>query len=127
VENSKSSLTYEALATYSLPRALQDIPQREFARRLGMHETQVSRDERNEYFGIALERAAKILDALNVRLRTLVAIEPLPPSPVARASWWGCWRTKSAVAGDSTSSRIEPPDVSADRSTCSAMESLQSD
>ena len=44
-----------------------------------MHETQVSRDERNEYFGITLERAAKILDALHVRLRTQVAIEPLPP------------------------------------------------
>jgi len=27
----------------------------------------------NEYFGITLERAAKILDALNVRLRTQVA------------------------------------------------------
>ncbi len=54
--------------------------------RLGVRETQVSREERNDYFGITLERAAKILDALNVRLRTQVAIEPLPPSPVARAS-----------------------------------------
>jgi hypothetical protein len=35
---------------------------RELARRLGVHETQVSRDERNEYFGITLERAAKILE-----------------------------------------------------------------
>ena len=51
-----------------------------------MHETQVSRDERNEYFGITLERAAKILDTLNVQLRTQVAIEPLPPSPVVQAS-----------------------------------------
>jgi transcriptional regulator with XRE-family HTH domain len=58
----------------------------ELARRLGVHETQVSRDERNEYFSIALERAAKFLDALQVRLRTQVAIEPLPPSPVAQAS-----------------------------------------
>ncbi len=31
-------------------------------------------------------RAAKILDALHVRLRTQVAIEPLPPFPVAHAS-----------------------------------------
>jgi hypothetical protein len=54
--------------------------------RLGVRETQVSRDERSEYFGITLERAAKILEALNVRLRTHVAIEPLPPSPVAQAS-----------------------------------------
>jgi ribosome-binding protein aMBF1 (putative translation factor) len=67
-------------------RIAQAISQRELARRMGVRETQVSRDERNEYFGITLERAAKILDALNVRLRTQVAIEPLPPSPVAQAS-----------------------------------------
>ena len=35
---------------------------------------------------ITLERAAKILDALNVRLRTQVAIDPLPPFPIAQAS-----------------------------------------
>jgi ribosome-binding protein aMBF1 (putative translation factor) len=67
-------------------RIAQNLTQRELARRLGVHETQVSRDERNEYFGITLERAAKILDALSVRLRTQVAIEPLQPSPVAEAS-----------------------------------------
>jgi len=43
----------------------------------------VSRDERNEYFGITLERAVKILDALNVRLHTKVEIEPLRPMAVA--------------------------------------------
>lgn len=37
---------------------------------------QVSRDERNEYFGITLERAIAILDALNVRLHTKVEIQP---------------------------------------------------
>jgi DNA-binding XRE family transcriptional regulator len=65
-------------------RRAQRITQRDLARRLGVHETQVSRDERNEYFGITLERAAKILDVLNVRLRTQV--DPLPPLPVAQAS-----------------------------------------
>lgn len=63
-------------------RIAQGISQRDLARRLGVHESQVSRDERNEYFGITLERAAKILDALNVRLHTKIAIEP----PVAQAS-----------------------------------------
>jgi ribosome-binding protein aMBF1 (putative translation factor) len=67
-------------------RIAQGLTQRELARRLGVHETQISRDERNEYFGITLERAAKILDALSVRLRTQVAIEPLQPFPVAQAS-----------------------------------------
>jgi hypothetical protein len=41
-----------------------------------VHESQVSRDERNEYFGITLERAVKVLDALNVRLHTKVEMEP---------------------------------------------------
>jgi hypothetical protein len=86
VENSKRSITFEASATYSLHRALRKASPSELTRRLGVHETQVSRDERNEYFCITLERAAKILDALNVRLRTRVAIEPLPPFPVAQAS-----------------------------------------
>jgi ribosome-binding protein aMBF1 (putative translation factor) len=67
-------------------RIAQGLTQRELARRLGVHETQVSRDERNEYFGVTLERAAKILDALSVRLRSKVAIEPLQPSPVAQVS-----------------------------------------
>jgi len=57
-------------------RIAQGISQRELAKRLGTHESQVSRDERNEYFGVTLERAVKILDALNVRLRTTVEVEP---------------------------------------------------
>ena len=57
-------------------RIAQGISQRELAKRLGVHESQVSRDERNEYYGITLERAVRILDALNVRLRTKVEIAP---------------------------------------------------
>jgi len=64
-------------------RIAQGISQRDLARRLGVHESQVSRDERNEYFGITLERAVKILDVLNVRLHTKVEIEPLRPLAVA--------------------------------------------
>ncbi len=65
-------------------RIAQGISQRELARRLNVHESQVSRDERNEYFGITLERAVKILDALNVRLHTKVEIEP--PQEMASAT-----------------------------------------
>jgi ribosome-binding protein aMBF1 (putative translation factor) len=57
-------------------RIAQGISQRELAKRLDVHESQVSRDERNEYYGITLERAVKILDALHVRLHTTVEIEP---------------------------------------------------
>ena len=64
-------------------RIAQGISQRSLAERLGVHESQVSRDERNEYSGINLERAAKILDALNARLRTRVEIEPLQQMAMA--------------------------------------------
>jgi len=56
-------------------RIAKGISQRDLAKRLDIHESQVSRDERNEYFGITLERAIKILDALGVRLRTKVELE----------------------------------------------------
>ena len=57
-------------------RIAKGISQRDLARRLDVHESQVSRDERNEYFGITLERAIRTLDALNVRLQTKVEVEP---------------------------------------------------
>ena len=63
-------------------RIAQGITQRELAKRLGVHESQVSRDERNEYFGITLERAMTVLTALHVRLRTTVEIET-PPREMA--------------------------------------------
>jgi DNA-binding XRE family transcriptional regulator len=48
-------------------RIAQGISQRDLAKRLGVHESQVSRDERNEYFGITLERAIRILDTYFTR------------------------------------------------------------
>lgn len=58
-------------------RIAQGLSQRELARRLNVHESQVSRDERNEYFGITVERAGKILEALGSRLKTRVDIESI--------------------------------------------------
>jgi ribosome-binding protein aMBF1 (putative translation factor) len=52
------------------------LSQRELAERLGVHETQVSRDERNEYFGVTVERVSRILEALGVEVTTKV--ERLP-------------------------------------------------
>jgi DNA-binding Xre family transcriptional regulator len=57
-------------------RIAQGVSQRELAERLGVHETQVSRDERNEYHGITVERANRILEALGVEVRSVV--ESLP-------------------------------------------------
>ena len=41
------------------------VTQRELAERLGVSEPAISRDEHNEYHGISVERAQRILDALN--------------------------------------------------------------
>ena len=60
-------------------RIAQCLTQRDLAKRLGVHESQVSRDERNEYFGISMERAVKILDALNARLHTRIELTPISP------------------------------------------------
>ena len=53
-------------------RIAQGVSQRDLAKRLGVHESQVSRDERNEYHGVTLDRANRVLDALGVDLRTQV-------------------------------------------------------
>ena len=57
-------------------RIAKGVPQRELARRLGVHESQVCKDERSKYAGITLKGAIRILNALNVRLRTIVEVEP---------------------------------------------------
>ena len=57
------------------------LTQRELAERLGVHESQVSRDERNEYHGITVERASRILDALAVQLTSRFE-EPIVPRPI---------------------------------------------
>ena len=53
-------------------RIAQGVSQRALAERIGVNESQVSRDERNEYHGVALERAERILNALHAELRTTV-------------------------------------------------------
>lgn len=51
-------------------RIARGLTQRELALRLGVHESQVSRDERNEYHGITVERASRVLDALGAQLKS---------------------------------------------------------
>lgn len=58
-------------------RIARGMSQRELAAKLEVHESQVSRDERNEYHGITVERAIKILEALGVQLQTTVIEAPL--------------------------------------------------
>ncbi len=47
-------------------RIAQGLSQRALADRLGVHESQVSRDERNDYHGITVDRAARVLEALGI-------------------------------------------------------------
>lgn len=60
-------------------RIARGFTQRQLAARLGVSETQVSRDERNEYHGITMDRAMRILEALEARLRTKVELDPEEP------------------------------------------------
>jgi DNA-binding XRE family transcriptional regulator len=64
-------------------RIARGLTQRQLAEKLGVHETQVSRDERNEYHGITLERAARVLEALGVEVRSRVERVEHEPAAVA--------------------------------------------
>lgn len=58
-------------------RIFRGMTQRDLSIRLGVHESQVSRDERNEYHGITVSRAARIFEILGARLHTTVeAVDP---------------------------------------------------
>jgi ribosome-binding protein aMBF1 (putative translation factor) len=64
-------------------RLAADISQKELADRLNVDVSQVSRDEKNEYHGITLERAQRVLDALRgqVEIR-LTSLENRALAPV---------------------------------------------
>ena len=57
-------------------RIAADVSQAELARRLNVSESIISRDERNEYHGISVERAQRIFNALRARLTLTVDQEP---------------------------------------------------
>ena len=58
-------------------RIANSLSQRELAEKLGVSEAQVSRDERNEYHGITVDRAQRVLDAMNETLTSGVEDKPL--------------------------------------------------
>lgn len=51
------------------------VTQRELATRLGVHESQVSRDEKNDYQGATVERASKVLAAIGVSFKGSFSVE----------------------------------------------------
>ena len=65
-------------------RIARGLSQRELAALLGVAEAQISRDERNEYHGITLERAQTVLQKMGVQYRIEgntedVELEPVKP------------------------------------------------
>ena len=53
------------------------LSQREWADKVGVSETQVSRDERNKHHGIMVDCAQRVLDAMNETLTSRVGDKPL--------------------------------------------------
>ncbi len=64
-------------------RIARGMTQRDLAEKLGVHETQVSRDERNEYHGVTVDRASRILDLLQANVRT--SVRRLPKARTRRS------------------------------------------
>lgn len=55
-------------------RIARGLTQRQLAEKPGVHESQVSRDERNEYHSVTVKRTARILDALGAEVRSHVEL-----------------------------------------------------
>lgn len=66
-------------------RIANSLSQQELADRLGVSASMVSRDERNEYTGITLDRAQRILDTLGEEVVSRVGDKTLEPEGMAAA------------------------------------------
>ncbi len=65
----KELATYRNLGQLLIAlRIASGVSQRQLAERLGVHESQVSRDERNDYHGVTVERANRVIEALGFEL-----------------------------------------------------------
>jgi ribosome-binding protein aMBF1 (putative translation factor) len=49
-------------------RIAKGMTQRELAEKLGVKESAISRDERNEYHGMSVEKMERLADALNIKI-----------------------------------------------------------
>jgi DNA-binding Xre family transcriptional regulator len=75
-----SKLTSIGLTLIGL-RIARGLTQRQLAERLGINEAQVSKDERNDYHGISVDRAQRILDALEGSVMLTVTTTPSGERP----------------------------------------------
>ncbi len=65
-------------------RIARGVSQAELAERLGVDPSQVCRDEKNEYHGITVDRASKVLDCLKANLMSRPAGPVLPEGDSGR-------------------------------------------
>lgn len=65
-------------------RVARGITQRDLAERLGVDESSISRDERNEYHGVTVERASRVLEALGAEARTTFRIQNFKPMSASK-------------------------------------------
>jgi DNA-binding XRE family transcriptional regulator len=49
------------------------VSQNELAKRLGVSPAQISRDERNEYYGATVEKIQKVMDAMGITSKTVIS------------------------------------------------------
>ncbi|MEP0546995.1 MAG: helix-turn-helix transcriptional regulator [Rhodothermales bacterium] len=63
-------------------RIARGLSRQELADLLGSSEREVERDEQNDYRGISVERAQRILDVLGVRFRAEATCPPADPSTI---------------------------------------------
>ncbi len=59
------------------------MTQAELAQRLQVDVSMISRDERNEYHGISIERAERVLNALNAQMVSSVELPPVTEDQLA--------------------------------------------
>lgn len=68
-------------------RIASGLTQKDLAKCTGVTEAQVSRDEKNEYHGISIDRAQKIIKIFGVNIETKVAIDgPLERKKILAAA-----------------------------------------
>ncbi len=79
-------------------RIANNVKQRELADRLGVDESVVSRDERNEYRGITVERVQRILQALDERVELSVAPKPAVSSRLSMQTLSGSGASNRAAS-----------------------------
>ncbi len=79
-------------------RLARGLSQRELSEKLEIHESQVSRDERNEYQGISVERAAQLLEVLSIDLEVQATLRRRAGAPAGeqlgesqQTSWDDPW------------------------------------